>query len=95
MFATEKALREYLILGAGFVDIVPGPDGTPNAVAQSISFETLSEAALSELHRAVDDFLWTPGCQEMLWPQLPPNARYQMISAFMRYMSARKPGSSL
>lgn len=89
VFTTEKALREYLLVGAGHVEMAPGPDGTPNAVAKSIKFDSLGEGEFAELHRTVDEFLWTPGAQATLWPQLAPPARYQMMAAFVRYMSTK------
>lgn len=71
-FGDLDKLRYWLTMGAGYFDLVPGFDGKPNAIPQSIDFDSMDEAEFSELHRAVDDFLLTTRAVSTLWPQLPP-----------------------
>lgn len=76
-------LRIWLTMGAGFVDFVPGIDGKPNAIPKSIDFESMDEAEFSELHRCVDNFLWTARAQETLWPALDDHGRYQCVESLL------------
>lgn len=89
-FERVEDLRDFLILGAGFVDMAPGLDGQPFAKAKRIDFEGMKEPEFAELHTAVDTFLWTEVAQRILWPALAKAERYQMVAAFVRDM-ARRP----
>ena len=51
--------------------------------ADAIDFDSLDDAEFSELHRAVDAFLWTPRAQEALWPHLDDHGRYGCMESFM------------
>ena len=82
-FDDDERLLEWLKVGAGFVDLMPGPDGALVAVPKSISWVTLDEQGFIEVHRAIRDFLMTPRAQEYLWPHLAPHARNQMVEGFM------------
>lgn len=77
-------LRYWLTIGAGYADLVPGMDGKPNAIPQSLDFDAMDEAEFSELHRAVDNFLWTSRAQQTLWPHLSDEKRYEAVEDFMR-----------
>ena len=83
-FTDMAKLRTWLVMGAGFVDFVPGMDGKPNAIPQSMDFESMDEAEFSELHRQVDNFLWTHRAQETLWPAIDDHARYQCMESLMQ-----------
>lgn len=76
-------LRSWLILGAGFCDFLPGLDGKPNAIPKSMDFDNMDEAEFSELHRAVDSFLWSLRAQAILWPGLDSNQRWACMESFM------------
>ncbi len=82
-FSSLDMLRYWVVLGAGYADFVPGLDGRPNAIPRSIDFDSLDEADFCELHRAVDQFLWTARAQQTLWPQLDAERRYQCMESFM------------
>jgi hypothetical protein len=77
-------LRYWLVMGAGYFDLIPGLDGQPNAIPRSLNFDTMDEADFSELHRQVDQFLWTPRAQAVLWPELNADGRYACVDSFMR-----------
>jgi hypothetical protein len=81
-FSTERDLRNWLTTGAGYVDMVPGPDGTPNAIPQSLEYAGMDEADFAELHRKVTEFLWTPHALEVLWPHHTERARKSAIDSF-------------
>lgn len=62
--------REWVQIGAGFCDIVPGPKGKPVAHARSINWESLEEADFEQHHRDVVAFLRSTHCTRYLWPQM-------------------------
>ncbi len=76
-------LREWLIVGAGFVDFYFGADGQMHAKPKSMDFDSMDEAEFAELHRAVDEFLYTEAAQAFLWPQLNQQQRWNCIQSFM------------
>lgn len=77
-------LRYWLVMGAGYFDMVPGFDGKPNAIPRSLDFTSMDEADFSELHHQVDTFLWSARAQETLWPQLDEEARYRCVEDLLR-----------
>lgn len=82
-FEKLDGLRYWLTMGAGYVDYVPGKLGKLHAIPLSIQFESMDEAEFQELHRAIDDFLWTPYAQAVLWPQLSEQRRHDNVQSFM------------
>lgn len=52
------AFRAWVVVAAGHYDVIQLPDGTLRKYPRSISFASMSEAAFSELYRAVLDVLW-------------------------------------
>lgn len=83
-FTKLDDLRRWLTLGAGYADLIPGLDGQPNAIPQSLDFESMDEADFGELHRQVDGFLWSARAQATLWPHLDDEARYRCVESFLR-----------
>ena len=83
-FTSLDPLRYWLTMGAGYFDLIPGRDGTPNAIPRSIDFDSMDEAEFSELHRSVDDFLMTDRALTTLWPALPPAQRLAMAESLVR-----------
>lgn len=76
-------LRYWLTMGAGYADFIPGLDGKPNAIPRSMDFDSMDEAEFSELHRCVDNFLWSARAQETLWPALDSEGRYRCIESLL------------
>lgn len=81
-FEDEGHLLEWLKVGAGHVDFVPGRDGQIVAMPRSIAWANLDEQGFIEFTRAMNDFLWTPHAQEFLWPALTPVKRSEMLRAW-------------
>lgn len=71
-------LRKWLVVGAGYTE----PDGTGGLRARSLKFAEMDEADFAELHRKVDDFLWTDHALEFLWPHLKEKARQDSMGGF-------------
>lgn len=78
-FDDKDRLLDWLKVGAGFVDLLPGRDGMPVAIPRSIAWHSLDEQEFIEFTRAMNDFLATPYAQEVLWPHLLPSARHRML----------------
>ena len=76
-------LRYWIVMGAGYFDLVPGFDGKPNAIPRSMDFDSMDEAEFGELHHAFEAFLWTARAQETLWPQLDEDQRYACVESFV------------
>lgn len=83
-FTDLDKLRYWIVMGAGYFDLVPGFDGKPNAIPRSLDFDSMDEAEFSELHRDVDNFLWSARAQETLWPHLDEERRYRSVEHFLR-----------
>ncbi|MDR2328984.1 MAG: DUF1367 family protein [Comamonas sp.] len=81
-FEDASKLRAWLLMGAGHCDFVPGLDGKPNAVPKRMDFESMDEAAFCELHRDIDQFLWTEHAQLVLWPTQNAQQRWASMESF-------------
>lgn len=82
-FTKLDDLRRWLTLGAGYFDMIPGLDGKPQAIPRSIDFDAMDEIDFAELHRAVDEFLWTARAQAVLWPHLNAEGRYRCVESLL------------
>lgn len=87
-FSEPEHLLEWLKVGAGHVDLMPGRDGVPVAIPRSISWESMDEQGFIEFTRAMNDFLWTPYAQAALWPELTEAQRYAMVAHMLREIPA-------
>lgn len=65
---TDDQLRSWLIVGAGYADMVPGPAGRMVAMPKSIAFDKLEEDDFRILVDAVWAFLRTEHAIRFLWP---------------------------
>lgn len=83
-FTDFDRFLEWLKVGAGHCDLLPGPGASLVAVPNSINWEKLEEQDFIEMHRALNDFLWTPLAQAALWPHLSAERRYQCIENWQR-----------
>lgn len=69
-FQESEHLLTWLKVGAGFVDLVPGPNGKPVALARSIAFHRLDQAEFEPIASAIWAFFRTTHCTRFLWPHL-------------------------
>lgn len=89
-FTRLDDLRLFLTVGAGYVEMVPGPDSTPNAIPLSLEFGSMDEADFAELHRRIDDFLRLSSTTETLWPHLTERAQSDAIESFFYAVEQRQ-----
>jgi hypothetical protein len=69
-FEDVERLRDWLTLGARYVDFVPGPDGQLCALPKSIAFHSMEDLEFGEYVQAVWQFLRTPQAHTYLWPAI-------------------------
>ena len=83
-FADLDRLLDWLKVGAGHVDLLPGRDGMMVAIPRSIAWHKLEEQEFIEVVRAINDFVWTEYAQAALWSHLSSDQRYCCIDGWHR-----------
>lgn len=83
-FKEVEHMLDWLKVGAGHVDLLPGQDGVPCAIPRSIAWHNLDEQGFIEFTRAMNDFLWTPYAQAALWPHLDEHQRWAMVDQWFQ-----------
>lgn len=86
-FEDVDKLRAWLVVGAGYCDFVPGPNGRMVALPQSINWVNLDEADFADLHGKVDAFLWTEHARKFLWGHLSNEQSYELIDQLQKEFS--------
>lgn len=82
-FESFKTFRDWLKVGSGFVDWFPGAE-QPIAVPRSISFESIEDDEMREVHDDMVAFLRTAHAGAALWPHLSATQRIEMIETVLR-----------
>jgi hypothetical protein len=82
-FEEPDDLRRWLYVGAGHADFLPGPKGKMVAIPKSVAYDKIDDAAFSELHMKVIDFMRSHYCQAFLWPHLEEDKRGAMIESLV------------
>lgn len=77
-FEDQDHLLEWLKVGAGHCELLPGAHGLV-AIPKSIAWDELEEQGFIEFARAMNDFMWTDIAMETLWPHLPLAARRECV----------------
>lgn len=78
-FEHFEQFRNWLKVGAGFCDWVPGPRGAVMPVPKSIAFDKLEEGDMRQVHDDMIAFLRTEHAGRTLWRHLTPEARTEML----------------
>lgn len=78
-FDNFKQFRNWLKIGAGHCDWLPGPKGAVVPVPRSISYAELEQGSMEVVHDAMVAFLRTEHPQKVLWPHLSPADRAEMM----------------
>lgn len=81
-FARENQLLDWLLVGAGHCDLVPGAGGVPCALPRTLNWIECDEQTFTEVARAIDDFMWTDYAREFLWPHLAPALRHENVEGW-------------
>lgn len=78
-FVHFEQFRSWLKVGAGHCDWVVGPKGGVIPVPKSISFSSLEDGEMQELHAAMIAFLRTPHAHKALWPKSPDSRALDLL----------------
>jgi Protein of unknown function (DUF1367) len=82
-FMHFEQFRNWLKVGAGFCDWLPGPKGAVIPVPRSIAFDKLEEDDMRQVHADMMAFLRTEHAARCLWPKAPPLQRGQAIEILL------------
>ena len=79
----DPGFRDWLKVGAGFVDWYPGPTGGVFPVPKSIAYDQIEDDEMREFHENVVRFLRTEAATRSLWKHLSPTAQIEMIEGLL------------
>jgi hypothetical protein len=83
-FEHFEQFRNWLKVGSGFCDWVPGGKGAVMPVPRSIAFDKLEEDEMRQVHADMVAFVRTDYAAKTLWKHLSPNARIDMVETILR-----------
>lgn len=82
-FQNDEHLLDWLKVGAGYADLLPGPKGKPVAIARSISWASLDQAEFEPIAEAIWRFARSTHATRFLWPHLDDDHGLGMIEAIL------------
>ena len=71
--------REWVTVGAGYSDNVPGPHGKTITIPRSIAFDKMDDVEFEAYHQAVKGFMRSTECTRPLWPRSPDHEAAESI----------------
>ena len=80
-FQDEEVFRKWGEVGAGYCKLVPGSNGKPVAIPDSINYEKLDQAEFKPIHEAVFAFYRTLKATRFLWPHLSDQMAGDMVES--------------
>jgi len=83
-FEHFEQFRNWLKIGAGFVDWVAGPKGGVVPLPKSISFINLEQSEYEMLHMSMIMFIREGHAQKVLWPHLSDLQRSEYVEIFLQ-----------
>lgn len=83
-FEHFEQFRNWLKVGAGFCDWIPGPRGAVIPVPRSIAFDKLEDDEMRQVHDDMVAFLRSEHAGKTLWRHLAPPARIEMVESVLR-----------
>lgn len=82
-FVHFEQFRNWIKVGAGFCDWIPGPRGAVIPVPKSIAFDKLEDGEMRQVHDDMLAFLRTDHACKTLWRHLAPAAQMEMIESIL------------
>lgn len=82
-FEHFEQFRNWLKVGAGFCDWIPGPKGAVIPVPRSIAFDKLEDDDMRQVHEDMVAFLRTDHAGKTLWKHLDQSRRMEMIEGLL------------
>jgi len=83
-FDDPDKFRKWMETGAGYCDIVPGPNGRMVAIPKSISYKSLDDEGMREVHEAIKAFARSERFSDFLWPHLSADQQAEMVESIIR-----------
>lgn len=83
-FEQFEQFRNWLKVGAGFCDWIPGPKGAVIPVPRSIAFDKLEDGDMRQVHEDMVTFVRTEHAGKTLWRHLPAERRLELIEGILR-----------
>lgn len=82
-FLKPEALRAWLYVGAGYCELVPGPDGMTVAIPRSVKYSEIDDADFKKVHDSMMEFLAGEYCRAHLWPRLSEEASAELLGLLL------------
>lgn len=82
-FEHFEQFRNWLKVGAGFCDWIPGPKGAVIPVPRSIAFDKLEDDDMRQVHEDMVAFLRTDHAGRTLWKHLDQGRRIEVIEGLL------------
>ncbi len=82
-FEYFEQFRNWLKVGAGFCDWIPGPKGAVIPVPRSIAFDKLEDNDMRQVHDDMLVFLRGERAGAVLWPHLTAAQRLEMVERIL------------
>lgn len=87
-FEHFEQFRNWVKIGAGHCDWVPGPKGAVVPIPKSISYSSIEQGAFEEFHSAACAFLRTPHALKVMWPKASPAVAAQGLEDLLESFGA-------
>lgn len=78
-FENFEQFRNWLKVGAGFCDWLPGPKGGVIPVPKSLSYAKLEQGDMEQVHEDIVTFLRTEHAARTLWKHLSETQRIEQV----------------
>lgn len=75
---------DWLKIGSGWVEWMPGPDGSLCPVPKSVSYAAADQAEFERFWSMVREFLYGDHCPAFLWPHLSLRGAREMRDTLLR-----------
>lgn len=83
-FGNFKSFRDWLKIGAGHCEWVPGPKGAIVPIPKSIDYASLDDDEFRTFHDETVKFLRESHAQKVLWPHLAESQRAEMMEGVLQ-----------
>lgn len=78
-FDDDEQFLQWLKVGAGYCDFVPGPKGKMVALPKSISWASLDQAEFEPIAESIFAFMRTRHFSQFLWPETISDVSMQVV----------------
>jgi hypothetical protein len=82
-FNDPDSMHNWLKVGAGYCDLVPGPGGQIVALPRSIAWDNLDQAEFEPIHEAMFAFAYSEHARRFLWPHLSDEKSWEMLDSVL------------